>query len=333
MKDISGVTHNESSVGLVNEEENQLELFFKMHERINAKNEEISKSYSNNILVTIKDIQELHFKTMQSINSLQPAMSQIGIRIAVSHNEGESEKFNSFEEFLNHNKTSPNPTSNIQMTYAFTLHDVENTTFENYKVKNMVRSRVAEISQIEKEAPSFISKAIISSIVTTTAMTTIEYSDYVKARHFTAMFDEWIRGCDESKSMGFINTLKKVSDFIPQIGLMIIYALMAYFTASAIDAKFVNSDYIVKFVVIYASVFLIVRGLCQIFLRKVEESINGYLALSFLNISKGDAKIIKAFSSRNRYSILWAIGGLIGTVSVGIFTSVTYDFIKWLLLS
>ena len=114
---------------------------------------------------------------------------------------------------------------------------------------------------------------------------------------------------------------------------MIIYALMAYFTASAIDSKFVNSDYIVKFVVIYASVFLIVRGFCQIFLRKIEQSINGYLALSFLHISKGDAKIIKAFSSRNKYSILWALGGLIGTVSVGIFTSVAYEFIKWLLLS
>jgi len=333
MNDISGIKHNESSVGLVSKDESQLELFFKMYERINAKNEEISKSYTNNILVTIKDIQELHLKTVQSINALQPAMSQIGIRIAVSHIEGESEKFNSFEEFLNHNKTSPNPTSDIQMTYTFTLHDAERSTFENYKVNHVVRSRVTSISQIEQEAPAFISKLLISSIATTTAATTIEYSDYVKARLFTAMFDEWIKGCDESKNMGFINILKKVSYFIPQVGLMVIYALIAYFTASAIDENFLNSDYIVKFVVIYASVFLIARGVCQICLREIEESINGYLALSFLNISKGDAKIIKAFSSRNRYSILWGLGGLTGTIFVGIFTSVAYDFIKWLLLS
>lgn len=332
MNDIIDVTPSDSSVGMVNEDETELELFFKMHERINAKSEEISKSYSNNILITIKDIQELHYKTMQSIESLRPAMSSIGIRIAVSHNEGESEKFNSFDEFLTHNKTSPNPTSNIQMTYTFTLHDAEKDTFENYKVNNVVRSRVAEIRQIEKEAPSFISKVLISSLVTTTAMISIEYSDYVKARHFTAMFDEWIKGCDESKKIESINSLKKVSGFIPRIGIMTIYALMAYFTASAIDAKFVNSDYIVKFVVIYASVFLIIRGFCQILLNKIEDSINGYLALSYLDISKGDAKIIKDFSSRNRSSILWALGGIAGTIILGIVTSMIYDFIKWFLL-
>lgn len=329
MNNIIDVTPGDSSVGVVNEDETQLDLFFKMHERVNAKNEEISKTYSNNILVTIKDVEELHYKTIQSINSLQPAMSQINTRIAVSHNEGESEKFNSFDEFLNHNKTSPNPTSNIMMTYTFTLHDLEKDTFENYKVNNVIRSRIAELSQIEKEAPSFLSSAIISSLVTTSAMITIEYSDYVKARHFTAMFDEWIKGCEESKSSKVIVYLKKITKYIQPVGIMTIYALMAYFTASAIDEKFIDSNLIVKFVVIYASFFLVVRGVSDMLLRSIESSIDSYLAISYLNISKGDAKLIKKFTTRNKSSLMWAVGGLLGTIVIGIFTSMTYDFIKW----
>jgi len=333
MNDIIDARPSDSSVGLVNEEESQLDLFFKMHEKINAKNEEISKSYSNNILITIKDIEELHCKTIQSINSLQPAKSAIGIRIAVSHNEGDSEKFNSFDEFLNHNKTSPNPTSNIQMIYTFTLHDADKDTFENYKITNVVRSRIAEIAQIEKEAPPFISKVLISSIVTKTAIITIEYSDYVKARHFTAMFDEWIRGCDESRQTYAVNILKVISDYIPSVGIMIIYALMAYFTASALDSEYINSDNIVKFSVTYTSVFLIIRGVSKMFLSKIVESINGYIALSYIKISKGDLKIIKQFTSKNTTSIIWAIGGTLGAVIIGIFTSMVYDFIKWFLLA
>lgn len=332
MNDVVEVVSGNSGKGVLSSEDTQLDLFFKMHEKINAKNEEISKSYNNNILVEFKDIQELHFKTIQSIESLNPAKSNIGIRIAVSHNEGESEKFNSFEEFESHNKTSPNPTSNILMTYTFTLYDPDRDLFENYKVVNLIRSRVAELEQIEKEAPNFISKAIISGLVTTTAMITIEYSDYVKARHFTAMFDEWVKGCDESKSSRVIKLLKRVSHLITISGLLIIYALMAIFTVSAIDADLISGDLIIKFAVTYTSIFLIIRSLCNLFLKKIEYSIDSYLAISYLNINKGDAKIIKQYSNRNRSSMIWATIGVLGTITIGVLTNSVYDFIKWFLM-
>ena len=156
----------------------------------------------------------MHFKTTQSINSLKPVKSNINVRIAVSHNEGESEKFNSFEEFEKRNLTNPNPTSDVLLVYSFSIYDKETDNFENYKVMAHVRSRVAELKQIEREAPPFISSALVSSMVTTTAKITVHYSDYVKARHFAAMFDEWVRGCDKSKNIGLINKLKKISHLI-----------------------------------------------------------------------------------------------------------------------
>ena len=102
MGQVIEVVDNDSS-GLIKYDDAQIDLFFKMHKKINSKNEEISKSYSNDILVTLDDIKMLHFKTIQSINSLYPSKSDINVRIAVSHHEGESEKFNSFEAFEERN--------------------------------------------------------------------------------------------------------------------------------------------------------------------------------------------------------------------------------------
>lgn len=331
MNDIVEVVNHVNENALARYDDDQIDLFFKMHQKVNAKSEEISKSYSNNILVSFSDIKELHLKTIQSINSLRPVKSNINIRIAVSHNEGESEKFNSFEDFEKHNVTSPNPTSDISLVYTFSLYDQEMDNFENYKVVNQIRSRVAELKQIEKEVPPFISPALVSSMVTTTARVTIQYNDYVKARHFTAMFDEWIRGCDESKNISFVNNLKKVSHLITRFGKLFIYGLLAVFTISAINSNSISSDLTLIFLVAYASVFVTVGGVAETFLRKLELSIDSYLALSYLNINKGDEKLIKEFSGRNTSSLIWSGFSIIGTVLVGIFTSASYDFIKWLI--
>ncbi|MDR7089944.1 hypothetical protein [Cellvibrio fibrivorans] len=318
--------------GLISYDQSQIDLFFTMHQKVNSKNEEISKSYTNNILVSFNDLKELHQKTVQSIESTKPIKSTIGVRIAISHNEGESEKFNSFEDFEKHNITSPNPTSDITFIYIFSIYDQEKSDFENYKITNRVRSRVAELDQLEKEAPPFISSAIISSMVTQTAKISIEYADYVKARHFTAMFDEWIKGCDESKSIKAMNYFKRISHLIPKLGKLAIYALLAIFTTQAIDTNLINNDLSVKFIVMYASVFVITGGVCELFLRKIETSIDGYLAISYLNINKGDAKLIKRFSNRNIVSIVWSVIGATGTIVIGLGTSAAYDVIKWLIL-
>ncbi len=330
MNGISEVVENENR-GMIRHDDAQIDLFFKMHQKINAKNEEISKSYKNNILVKFSDIKELHFKTVQSIISLKPIKSNINVRISVSHNEGESEKFNSFEEFESRNLTNPNPTSNVFLIYSFSIYDKEEDNFENYKIMAHVRSRVADLHQIESEAPPFISSAIISNMVTTTANITVHYSDYVKARHFTAMFDEWVRGCDESKNIEIIKKLKKVSHLISKFGKLSIYAVLGFFTVTAIDSSVLNSNEALKFLVAYASIFVVVGGVAEVILRKLELSIDSYLALSYLNINKGDAKLISDFAGRNRSSVIWSIFGIMGTVGVGIATSASYDFIKWLI--
>lgn len=305
-----------------------IDIFFKLHEKINGKNEEINKSYKNNILVSFGELQELHMKTMQLIESLKPMKPSIKIRIIVSHNEGESEKFNSFEDFEKYNITSPNPTANVIMSYIFTIFNSETEEFENYKIKNEVKSRIAELEELNEETPSFISRIFLSNMLTTTAKIKIEYSDYVKARSFIAMFDEWIKGCDESKTIQWIHNIKPFSHWIPRLGVPLLLVLLAISTIKSIDHNFIQNDLSVKFIVAYASVFMIVGNFGSIALGGIERAIDGYLALSYIQINKGDKKLIEKYIDKNKNSFYFAIFSTISTILVGLITRFSYDLIN-----
>lgn len=330
MNDIVERLDDVDSGEIIRAEDAQYDLYFKIHQRVNAKSEEISKSYKNNILVEFSDIQELHQKTVQSIKSLKPVSSSLSERVEVYHNEGEAEKFNSFDDFQKYNLTSPSPTAQVSLIYRFVIFDSESGEFENYRVSAEVRSRVAELKQIEKEAPAFLSKALISSLVTQTARISIRYSDYVKARHFTAMFDEWVKGCDEAKSIKHINKMKKVSHLLTAYGKLIILFFLAFFTVISLrsESAELNISLALQFFVIYSAVFVTVGNLASLFLGRIESSIDSYLSLSYIKINKGDNKAIRQYSGRNKYSLAWGVVGFIGTVGVGVLASATYDLIK-----
>ncbi|MFS1503868.1 hypothetical protein BCU13_010720 [Vibrio lentus] len=325
---IEVVNESTKSTNVATFDDAQLDLYFKIHQKVNQKSEEISKSYKNNILVEFSDIEELHEKIVQSIRSAKPQRGSIITQVMVSHHEGEAERFKSFDDFKNHNITSPNPTSEIALLYQFSIHDSESGDVENYKVVANVKSRVGELHQIEQEAPAFISAAILSSMVTTTARIKVEYSDYVKARHFVAMFDEWIKGCDESKELKYIAPLKRISHLISRFGHLIIIALLGFFVSQSIDVENMNSGELVQFIILYSSVFFVISSLSDLCFKKLEHAIDGYLALSYLKINKGDGKLIKSFKDRNRKSMVWSILGALGGFGMALMSSAAYDFIK-----
>jgi hypothetical protein len=322
----------ETTNTLITESDASVDLYFKMHQKVTAKSEDISKSYNQNILIKFDDIHELHYKTIQSINSLKPSSSEIGTRIAVFHSEGESENFNSFEEFQLHNKTSPNPTTQLALIYTFTLYDERTDYYENYKISCRMRSRIAELAEIESDGSMFIPKEFLASLLGSTAKITVEYNDYVKARTFVAMFDEWVKGCDESHEKTAIKWLRKIAPFIPTTGKYIIVGMLAWFTGNAIDVTIITNELSVKFIVFYASFFLVVVGVADKMLNWISQSIYGYMTLSYVEINKGDTKLIADYARKNRKSLVTSGIGLIGAILIGVFAAVTYDIIKILVL-
>lgn len=313
-----------------NVNQSDADIYLKIYEKVNARREETQKSYKDHIVVNFNDVKELHNKTIQTIKSLTPNHSlPVGVKIVVTHNGGEADKFASFDSFEKHNCTSPYSTTAIILIYNFTLFDSESNQFENYKVTNRINSRIAELKQIEKEAPPFLPKEFIYSMLTDTAKVSVEYTDYVKARHFIAMFDEWVKGCDENKSNVVMEGLKSISHLLRQFGVFTMYGLIAFFTIKGLDTKVITSELWVQFIIVYASVFMIIIGVAEMLLRKLERLIDGYFTLSYLNINKGDAKLIKEYDEKNNKTFLWIAITSLGTIVAGVITSAVYDVVKW----
>ncbi|MCV5886439.1 hypothetical protein OFN71_24770, partial [Escherichia coli] len=58
------------------------------------------------------------------------------------------------------------------------------------------------------------------------------------------------------------------------------------------------------------------------------QAIDSYMVMSYINLTKGDAKLIKRFKGQNKTSALLSAFGVVGTVGVGVFTNYFYDIIK-----
>ena len=125
--------------------------------------------------------------------------------------------------------------------------------------------------------------------------------------------------------------MKKVSHLIKKIGRFVIIATLSLYTIFSIGDAEVSANMLLKFLVAYAAVFVIVAGIAELVLIKLEKSIDSYLPMSYLDINKGDSKLIKKFENRNAYSVIWSVISVVGAICVGLATSATYDFIKWLI--
>lgn len=323
---VEEILPEEKNRELITREAKDVEYFCSIYERVNAANDEIKKKYSNNLLVEFNDLQELHEKTCQTIRRLNP--SSVGTKIYVSFNNGESEKFKTFEEFKNYKATSPNPTNNVYMVYNFSIIDAETGRFETYKVKIRIVSRIAMISEFEKEAPPFMSPTMLASIATPTVIIAVEYADYVRARNFISMIDEWVDGCDDERSSKTINRSKSFSHLIPKIGSNAIFILLAYFTIISIGDTDFSSNHLAKLLIFYATAFTVLGVLSSQFLSKVEQAIDSYMVMSYINLTKGDYKLIKRFKGQNKKSIYVSIFGVLATIGIGVFTNYFYDLIK-----
>jgi hypothetical protein len=62
----------------------------------------------------------------------------------------------------------------------------------------------------------------------------------------------------------------------------------------------------------------------------IENSIDRYLALSYISLNKGDAKLIDSFKLKNKRSIKKSIFGVVGSIAIAVAARLSYDFIKYI---
>lgn len=299
-----------------------MKVYQDIYHQITGRTEQIRKRYTDNILLEMTELEQLHHKILQLCD-----VHDVVVRnetISVFHDKDRKEQFTSFERFRRYNANSPSPCVNVVLKYNFSIVPAGRQRPQEYVVTVRLTSRVAILRQAEEEAPPFIRGRVIALIGDNTAEVTVDYADYVIARGFLEAFDEWIRGCKCVPKKDWLRRLQGWSHLIPQALQLGVALLIVWYALAAIPGYFASGsspEAWARFVVLYMGASYMLLAVAQAAGRMIEEAIDTYPTLSYLKLNKGDERMISEFQRRARGASMTLVGGAVLTVILGIISA------------
>lgn len=281
-----------SNLKIVNDDDSITpKIYQAIYHQITGRTEKISRTYDDNLLIDFDEIEELHNKILQ-IKDVHQILASNEI-ISIFYDNDRKEDFTSFERFRKYNATTTKPTINLILKYNFSilLHDIPNP--QEYVVTVKLTSRLAAIEALNEKTPHFISRGLLAFFSSNVAEIHIEYADYVVARTFTESFDEWVSGCNSTPKNKLLTFFQTYSHYIPKLIKLIIALLCIYSYLTAIDLLPENftRDWGRLFILSFTSFYVIIQ-VSFLFGRKIEIYIDSLYQDSYLNLNKGDKKLI-----------------------------------------
>lgn len=299
-----------------------VKVYQDIYHQITGRTEQIRKRYTDNILLEMAELEQLHHKILQLCDV--HAVVAKNETISVFHDKERKEQFTSFERFRAHNANSPSPCVNIVLKYNFSIVPAGLQRPQEYVVTVRLTSRVAMLRQAEEEAPPFIRGRVIAFIGDNTAEITVDYADYVIARGFLEAFDEWIQGCKCVPKKHWLRRLQGWSHLIPRALQLGVALLIVWYALAAIPGYFGSGsspEAWARYVVMYMGASYVLLAVAQAAGRMIEQAIDTYPTLSYLKLNKGDERMISEFQGRARGALLKLAGGAALTVILGIISA------------
>jgi hypothetical protein len=305
-----------------------LKIYQDIYHQVTGRTEQIRKRYSDNLLVDISELEQLHHKVGQLCDVHNVVARNASI--TVFHDKERKEQFTSFERFRAYNGNTASPTVNVVLKYNFSLIPAGLERPQEYVVTVRLTSRIAAIRQIEDEAPPFMRGRLFGFVGGPVAEITVEYADYVVARGFLEAFEEWVRGCKSNPKSKFLAGLKRYSHWTSPLLQLAGTALITFFALQAIPSVFVEGTgqaVTARFVVVFAGGAYILLKLTHIAGEFIEETIDGFPEISYLRLNKGDDRLIEVAERAKPFALLRIAIGAIGSIALGIVSSKLENFL------
>lgn len=291
-----------------------------IYHQVTGRTEQIRKRFPEHLLITLEEIVQLNYKILQ-LREVHTVVADNTV-VSLFHEKERKEQFTSFERFLKYNSGAISPTVNIVIKYNFSIIPGELERAQEYVVTVRLTSRVAVMRELASEnipGGPYLFRLMGAS----PAEITIDYVDYVIARNFLGAFEEWVKGCDASPRLPWLEALQRRSHFIPIAAQLLTAGLITWFALGAIPAFFADNfieGMWARFFVIYIGGAYILISLAGMMGNFLEGAIDGYPILSYLNLNRGDEKLINEFKSRRQKSIVkillsWAVLIGLGVIS------------------
>lgn len=294
-----------------------------IYNELTGKSEEVGKSYSKPIRVKFSDIEQLNHKITQACEQYNVVSGNCSA--TVYYIDDTRDQFSSFERFRLHNSGSTSPVESVLLKYNFLVLLPKTKQPQSYTVSIRMASRLAVAKRMENEfygAPPSIFRLMGNR----TAVIEIQYVDYMVARNFLNLIDEWFKGIPTAAEFKPLHWLQVRSHLIPRVAkfataifvALLITALLPTFIAQGATDLLTFGRFL-GYALLGTYVAYTLSGW---FATVIVHSIDHYTELSYLNLTKGDESEIEKAERSNKFAIAKGIAGFILTICVSIATKV-----------
>lgn len=305
-----------------------LKVYQDIYHHLTGRTEQIRKRYTENLLIDFSELEQLHHKVMQLCDVHRIVAKNE--TISVFHEKERKEQFTSFERFRAYNANTSSPTVSVVLKYNFSIIPAGLERSQEYIVTIRLTSIVGVLNQMEADAPAFMRGRFSRFMAGGAAEVTIDYADYVIARGFLEAFDEWVSGCKATPKSPSLNFLRRNSHYIPSITQLLVVAIVIAFGLQAVPTFFTTqttSATWARFFIIYSGGAYVLLNLVQITAGLIEQAIDTFPEMSYLNLNKGDVKLINEAKLEKPKAYLRLFLGCFGSIALGIISAKLEKFV------
>ena len=299
-----------------------VKMYQDVYHQITGRTEQIRKRYSDNLLIQLTELEQLHHKVMQ-LCDIHTVVASNEV-VSVFHEKDRKEQFTSFERFLAYNANTASPTVNIVLKYNFSIIPSGLPRPQEYVVTIRLTNRVAVLNKAEEDAPSFMIGRIFTLVSDHIAEITIDYADYVVARGFLEAFEEWVRGCNSIPKKPWLRILRRWSHVIPSVLRLAMMSAIVLFALHSIPSYFnagSRPELWARFLVLYSGASYVLVFLARAAGELIENAIDSYPVLSYLKLNKGDSKLIENFERSQQKVVRKFVAGAVLSIALEVLAS------------
>ncbi|MGE8623112.1 hypothetical protein [Acinetobacter schindleri] len=254
----------------------------------------LGKSYNKNLEINYEEIQHLNSMILQLLK--REHLLGINCSVVVIHMDKTRIVFDSFKQFNEYATGTSSPTHKVVLIYKYAIEYSETKEIQNYEVTIELLNKLSAYEELNSDQLPSAMKALLIRVMPVVEIH-IKYEDYLKAKVILDGIDDWVNGCPHNSNgvNKFIRFLQNNSSTLPSIfATFSVLFIVNYLSNNISNLIEINANIRDIFVLsaqclgISFIIIKIAKGVGDL----VENFLDFYPFLSFININKGDSNLI-----------------------------------------
>jgi hypothetical protein len=302
-----------------------------IYHEITGKTETIKKKFRSNEYIRFVDVSQLVDLFKQTLEQYDKKSESVAI--SISHfGTGERLTFSSFEKFKLYDISKKEPTRSLNITFQFLIANPNFGKFQNYRINVEINSY-----KLWKDKKNLVYGDRYFGDSENYTELQIDYVDYMTAKNFMNVFEEWVQRLDRFKVSSEPGVLSRVRS-----AHMFTKLISVFFISVAVSPLiFLFLTYLNGLSTTQSKLYLLFMMfmLMQLIIHMIGDIFSEYLYFgawqkgnfTFLELNAGDVRNREVYIEdikKWKYIRNAIFSGVFVAFCVGLAVNYTYDFVK-----